>query len=117
MSTKKDNEVKKFDDFLNEELEQTTQAMANTANVYKKYKNRVIAGIDKDDIEKTEEEFNTFIDGLPDNEKEASDMLRSLYSSEMIKVSIDKLQEDKKVIEEQINARIKELKDIQSNLS
>lgn len=121
MSTNKDKEVIKFETFINEELgdsqeSQTVNMMANTADVYQKYKNKVVASVDKTDVQKSEEEFNKFIDGLPDNEKEASDMLRSLFSSEMMKVSIEKLQQDKKAIEEQISARIKELKDIQSNL-
>lgn len=113
---KKSNEVKKFDVFINEDLEQTTDAMANTVEVYNKYKSRVLSSINKDDLAKTEEDFNNFIEGLPDNEKGASDMLRSLYSSEIIKVNIEKLQEDKVKIEEQIATRIKELRDIQSNL-
>ena len=114
MSTNK--EVKKFDAFINEDLEQTTDVMANTVNVYNKYKSKVVSTIDSEDLTKSEEDFSKFIDGLPDNEKEASDMLRSLFSSEAMKVKIEQLEKQKVQIEEQIASRIKELRDIQSNL-
>jgi hypothetical protein len=113
---KNDKEVKKYVDFINEELEETTDMMANTASVYQKYRNKVVSSIDKEDLSKSEDEFNDFISSLPENEREASDMLRSLFSSEAMKIKIDGLEEQKKQIEEQISARIKELKDIQSNL-
>jgi hypothetical protein len=108
--------IKKYEAFLNEELEQTTDMMENTVKVYNKYKGRVVSSIDKEDIQKSEEDFNNFIEGLPDEEKEASDMLRSLFASEVMKLKIDSLEEQKKQIEEQIAERIKELRDIQSNL-
>jgi hypothetical protein len=116
MNTEKSNEVKKFDAFINEDLEQTTDMMSNTVNVYNKYKSKVVSSIDKEDLSKSEEDFNNFIASLPENEREASDMLRSLFSSEAMKIKIDGLEEQKKQIEEQIASRIKELKDIQSNL-
>jgi hypothetical protein len=110
------NEVKKFIQFINEDLEQTTDMMSNSVNVYKKYKNKVVSGINKEDIGKSEEDFNKFIESLPDNEREASDMLRSLFTSEAMKIKIESLEKQKIEIEEQISVRIKELKDIQSNL-
>ena len=116
MNTEKSNEVKKFDAFINEDLEQTTDAMANTVQVYNKYKSKVVSTIDSEDLAKSEEDFSKFIEGLPDNEKEASDMLRSLFSSEAMKVKIEQLEKQKVQIEEQIASRIKELRDIQSNL-
>lgn len=111
------NEVKKFNEFfLNEELEDTTQHMQDTSQAYAKYKNKVMNSIDPEDIQGSQEKFEDFISKLPEDEKAASDMLRALFSSEMIKVSIEKLQNDKKKIEEQISTRMEELKTLQANL-
>ncbi len=110
-------EVKKFNEFfLNEELEETTEHMENTAQTYSKYKNKVVNSIDPEDIQASQENFEKFISNLPEEEKSASDMLRALFSSEMIKISIEKLESDKKRIEEQISNRIEELKSLQANM-
>ena len=112
-----ENDVKKFKEFLlNEELEETTKNMQDTAQVYSKYKNRVVNTIDSEDIQGSQEKFEKFLDSLPDNERDASDMLRTLFSSEMLKYAIEKLENDKKKIEEQIQNRMDELKNMQSNL-
>jgi septin family protein len=103
------NKIKKWNDYLNEDFDQSLDNMKNTTAVYNKYKNRVVSTIDKENLDESSENFEKFIDGLPDNEKEASDLLRSLFNSES-------LETQKQQIQEELQARIKELKDIQSNL-
>ena len=109
-------EVIRFNNFINEELEQTIENMEGTTNAYTKYKAKVMSMADEKDINKSQEDFEAFIDSLPDEEKSATDMLRSLFSSEMMQISIKKLEDDKKRIEEQIKNRLEELKNIQSKL-
>lgn len=108
--------IKNWNDYLKEDLDQSLDSMKNTTNVYNKYKNRVVSTIDKENLDESSENFENFIDGLSDDEKEASDLLRSLFNSEMMKLKIENLEEQKKQIQEELNSRMKELKDIQSNL-
>jgi hypothetical protein len=89
------NKIKKWNDYLNEDFDQSLDNMKNTTAVYNKYKNRVVSTIDKENLDESSENFEKFIDGLPDNEKEASDLLRSLFNSEMMKLKIESLETQK----------------------
>ena len=104
--------LKKF----NEDFNQSVDTMKNTTATYSKYKGRISTMVNSEDLEKSSEDFENFIQRLPDAEKESADLLRSLFNSEMMKAKIEKLQVDKKAIEEELGARIKELQDMQSNL-
>ncbi len=90
--------------------------MDNTVKAYNKYKSQVLGLINPKDMDDSQKKFDALITSLSEQDKGASDMLRSLYSSEAMKIAIDKLKEDKKKIEEQINIRLKELQEIQQKL-
>lgn len=120
----KEKEVKKFADYIKEATDTTTDAnvnaMQNNTVAYNKYKSRVTSmfnGAKPEDMGKISESFENFINGLPEAEKGASDMLRALFSSEKIKLTIQGLQDQKKVIEDEINQRMKDLKQISDNLA
>ncbi len=124
------NEIKKFWDFIKEATDATTTAttpttdnnitsLQNNVAAYKKYSGRVIAMFNNakaEDMEKIAKSFEDFIKSLPDTEKGASDMLRSLYASEKIKLDIKNFEDQKIVIDQQIQQRMKELKEITDNL-
>ncbi len=118
------NEVKKYGDYIKEATEIGTDSNVNamSANVvaYNKHKSKVTNMFTNvktaEDMEKLTTEFENFINSLPENEKGASDMLRTLYSSEKIKIDIKNLELQKKSIEEQILSRMDELKKMSNNL-
>jgi hypothetical protein len=120
------NDVKKYGDYVKEATETGTGAMDSNVNAmsasvvaYNKHKSKVtnmFNNVKSEDMEKLSTDFENFIKGLPENEKGASDMLRTLYSSEKIKVDIKNLETQKKSIEEQILSRMDELKKISNNL-
>lgn len=108
--------VKNYNKFINEDLEQSIDSMDKTVQTYNKYKGRVTSLVNKDDVAKSEDNFAKFIESLPDDEKSSVDMLRTLFSSEMMALKIKSLEEQKKKIEEQIQQRLKELNEIKSKL-
>lgn len=99
---------------VNNSMEQ----MKLTTTVYNKYKNRVVAMFtnvkEGSDVNKT---FQDFISALPDTEKEASDLLRTLFETEKIKYDIQNLETQKKTIQDQIDDRMKKLTDIKSEMA
>lgn len=107
--------IKKWNAF-NEDFDQSIDTMKNTTVVYNKYKNKVNTIIQAEDLNKSAEDFNKFIESLSDEEREASDLLRSFFNSEMIKEKIELLEQNKQDIEEEIKSRIEELKAIQNSL-
>ncbi len=124
----KEKEVKKFADYIKEATETTTttttdanvNAMQSNTVAYNKYKSRVVSmfnGAKPEDVAKISESFENFINGLPEAEKGASDMLRALFSTEKIKLTIKGLEDQKKVIENEIAERMKDLKQISDNLT
>lgn len=108
------NIITDFNKFLNEDV--ITDKMRDTTSAYNKYKSRVKSFIKEDDMEKSREDFEKFLANLPENEKSASDMLRSAYSVEQMILQIDKLQQNKKEIEQQILDRTKELNDLKNKI-
>lgn len=120
------NEVKKYSDYIKEAVgdenpvDANIQALQNNTATYKKYQNQVVSMFNNakpEDMDKITKDFENFINGLSDAEKGASDMLRALFSSEKIKLAIKGLEEDKKVIDQEIQNRMKELKQITDNLN
>lgn len=109
-------EIKKWKTF-NEDFEQSVDTMSNTTAVYNKYKGKVSTMVNSEDLNKSAEEFDKFVNGLNDQEREASDLLRTGFNSEMIKAKIELLEQNKKDIEEEIKNRMEELKAIQGSLS
>ena len=109
-------EIKKWKKF-NEDFNTSVETMSNTTVVYNKYKGKVSTMVKSEDLNKSAEEFDKFINGLNDQEKEASDLLRTAFNAEMIKAKIDLLEQNKKDIEEEIKNRMEELKSIQGSLS
>ena len=107
--------IKKWNAF-NENFDQSIDTMKNTTVVYNKYKNKINTIIQAEDLNKSAEDFNKFIESLSDEEKEASDLLRSYFNSEMIKEKIELLEQNKQDIEKEIKSRIEELKAIQNSL-
>ena len=99
-------------------VDTSTEQMKLTTTVYNKYKNRVVAMFtnvkEGTDINKT---FQDFISTLPDSEKEASDLLRTLFETEKIKYDIKNLETQKKTIQDQIDDRMKKLTDIKSEMN
>ena len=117
------NNIKKFNDFkINEEVDGNSEfdvsvnTMKNTTDVYNKYKGKINSFIKSEDLNKSSEDFNKFIENLNDEEAEASDLLRSLFNSEMLKEKIQLLEQNKKQIEEELKSRIEQLKQMQNNL-
>jgi hypothetical protein len=117
------NTVLKYTDFLKEDA--TTDSDSNSGalqaniNTYNKYKSKItsmFSNATPEAGEKINKDFNTFIENLPEAEKGGSDMLRALFSSEKIKYDITGLENQKKVIEEQIQQRMDDLKKISANL-
>lgn len=106
--------IKKFYDFISEDV--NTDTMKKNISVYNRYKGRVSSMVKKDDIEKSNEDFEKLISSLREDEKGATDLLRTLFSAEKLKVRIEKLNDDKKDIDEQIRMRQAELRDIQSKI-
>ncbi len=120
------NKVKKYSDFLKEAVDDVSsndanlKSLQNNTATYKKYQNKIVSmfsNAKSEDMEKINKDFENFINGLSDSEKGASDMLRALFSSEKIKMSIKGLEEQKKNIDLEIQERIKELKQITDNLN
>ncbi len=120
------NKVKKYSDFLKEAADDVSsndanlKSLQNNTATYKKYQNKIVSmfsNAKSEDMEKINKDFENFINGLSDSEKGASDMLRALFSSEKIKMSIKGLEEQKKNIDLEIQERIKELKQITDNLN
>ena len=125
-------EVKKFNQFIKEATDTTGSTIAtptatdtnitsmqNNVATYNKYKSRITSmfnGVKPEDMEKVSKDFENFINGLSDSEKGASDTLRTLFSSEKIKVDIKGLEAQKILIDQQIEQRMKDLKQISDNL-
>ena len=120
------NEVKKFKDFLKEDatvngntVDNNVGALQANVNTYNKYKSKItsmFSNAKPEDAEKINKDFDTFIQNLPEVEKGGSDMLRTLFSSEKIKYDITGLENQKKVIEQQIQQRMDDLKKLSANL-
>lgn len=108
--------MKTFDEFINEELEPTIKVMQDTTAIYNKYKSKVKSFIKTDDIQGSQATFTKFIESLKEDEKGASDMLRSYFSMELLVVKINQLKNDKVQIDKEIQERIKELNTIKSKL-
>ena len=113
--------IKNFTDYIKEEMsgDENISALQNNADVYNKYKSKVVgmfSNAKPDDMEKISKDFNTFIEGLPESEKGGSDMIRALFSSEKIKLEIKNYEAQKKSIEEQIQQRMKDLQEISNGL-
>lgn len=111
--------IKNFKDYITEATNDNTDAIKFNAVVYNKYKTRVVSMFNNakpEDIDKITESFENFINGLPENEKGSSDLLRTLFSSEKLKFDIKALQIKKTEIDEQIQQRMKDLKQISDNL-
>jgi len=108
-------EIKKWNKF-NEDFNKSVETMTDTTNVYNKYKSKVTSMVNSEDLNASAENFDKFVSSLNDQEREASDLLRTLFNSEMIKAKIDLLEQNKKDIEEEIKNRMEELKAIQSTL-
>lgn len=109
----------KFDDYVNEAEDVNKTSIQNNTVVYNKYKNNVISIFNNkkpEDADKINEEFEKFITGLPENEKGASDLLRTLFSSEKLKFDIKGLEIKKKEIDEQITQRMNDLRQISANI-
>ena len=110
------SKIKKYNDYLNEDFDQSVENMKSSSDVYNKYKNRVSTMINPESSEESSDEFEKFLETLPDDEKEASDLLRSLFNSEMMAVKIELLEKQKKDIEEELKQRIDDLKELQNRL-
>ena len=109
--------IKKWKKFNEEnDFDQSVNTMKNTSEVYTKYKQKVTNMINSEDLNKSTEDFNNFIESLSEEEKTASDLLRSYFNSEMMRAKIEELEANRKAIEEEIAKRIEELKQMQSNL-
>ncbi len=96
-----------------------TAAIQNSAGVYTKYKNRVMSmfnGATPETMPKISTDFENFINGLPEPEKAASAMLRSLFASEKMKIDIKSLEAQKQNIDAQLQQNMKDLKQIMDNL-
>lgn len=112
-------DIKKFAEYIKEEIDTNVNVMKNNVDTYSKYKSKVttfFSNAKAEDMEKIGADFDTFINSLPDNEKGASDMLRTLYSSEKIKFDIKSLETKKQEIDTQIQQRMKELQEISNNI-
>lgn len=103
---------------LKEEVDTNTESIKNNMLTYNKYKSKIISMFtDKTkDVNVITTDFDKFINNLPETEKGASDLLRSLFQSEKIKKDITNLETKKKDIETQLNQRMTELKEIMSRL-
>lgn len=120
------NDVKKYGDFIKEATTDTNtngdanvNALQNNVVVYNKYKNNITSMFNNakaEDSQKISTNFENFINGLSETEKGASDMLRTLFSSEKIKLDIKGLEEQKVTIDQQIQQRMKDLKQMSDNL-
>lgn len=122
------NKVKKYSNYIKEATTNTsvtstntnTESLQNNTSIYKKYQSKVISMFNNakpEDMEKISKNFENFINGLSDVEKGASDMLRTLFSSEKIKLNIKSLEADKIAIQKEIETRMSELKQITNNLN
>jgi hypothetical protein len=110
------NKIKTYSEFINEDI---NTDISNTTNAYNKYKSRVIS-IANDKTKQSDvkdKNLSDFIAALPENEKGAGDLLRILYSSEKLRLSIEEMKLKKVEIEKEINLRTKELSDMKNKLS
>ena len=110
-------EIKNYSDYIKEDLDTSVDKMKSASDTYNRYKSRVVSIVNQDDLEKASEDFNSFIDSLNDDEKNASDLLRSLYSTEILSKKIENLEMKKQEIEEEIKLRSDELKEMQDKLN
>lgn len=112
--------IKKFNDFKINEADTNKDILQNTANIYNKYKSKIVSmfsNIKEENLSKVSEDFEKFISSLPEAEKNASDLLRTLFSAEKMKYEIKSLETRKKDIDLQIQQRVKDLKQISDNLN
>ena len=113
--------IKTFIDYIKEDTtgDGNIDALQNNTNAYNKYKSKIVGmftNAKTEDMEKINKDFDTFIEGLPENEKGASDMIRALFSSEKIKLEIKNYEAQKIAIEEQIKQRMTSLEELSKNL-
>lgn len=110
------NKIKTYSEFVNEDIN-TDISGASTA--YNKYKSRVIS-IANDKTKESaikDKNLSDFIAALPEAEKGAADLLRILYSSEKMRLSIEEMKLKKVELEKEIELRSKELNDLKTKLA
>lgn len=124
------NKVLKFDEYFTwrDSIFNIDEAVTTDSNdesikanmlTYNKYKTKIIAMFSDKTKDATiiSTDFDKFINNLPEPEKGASDLLRSLFQSEKIKLDISTLETKKKDIESQLNQRMTELKEIMARIA